>query len=329
MERLEPLIPPAGDKLVLTGGGPFGSVTHTLESASSGRVNVSGNGTITYTGLEPVTDNLNAVDRVFTFTGGAETITLSDPAIAGMTMIDSNLSESVTFTNPTGSLTVNPGTGADTVDVNGLGSGFDAHLNIYGDAATSMTELGTFDYPVDGNNNPGNQIDSNPNGALVYLGSGFGQNPFRRVNASNPAAMTSDFTSSDGAGIAVDTTSGRYAGTNGFGSTLKIRNEDGTLYDSEGITGCGGSIAAGNGTFGIGTQCSDTFHMYNEAGASITAIRGRPVRRLKRPLQPGTGYYYFSRTSGGLTFYLNEAVPATNGTFGSNRVLPCGQWRHQ
>ena len=84
------------DSLTVTGGGTFATVTHTATSASAGSIAITGNSTISYLGLEPVTDNLSATDRVFTFTGGAETITLTDAAGANMT-IDSTLSESITF----------------------------------------------------------------------------------------------------------------------------------------------------------------------------------------------------------------------------------------
>ncbi len=33
---------------------------------------------ITYTGLEPIADNMSAANRIFNYTGGAETITLTD-----------------------------------------------------------------------------------------------------------------------------------------------------------------------------------------------------------------------------------------------------------
>ncbi|MCI0332736.1 MAG: hypothetical protein L0228_05895, partial [Planctomycetes bacterium] len=106
-----------GDSLTVTGGTTT-SVTHTFVSASDGSVTLAGGlaGTITYTGLEPVIDTIIAGNRSFVFTGGAETITLSDAAGANMT-IDSTLGESVTFANPTVSLTIDAGTGSDTVTI--------------------------------------------------------------------------------------------------------------------------------------------------------------------------------------------------------------------
>ncbi len=109
------------------------SVTHTFTNANDGSITIvdGGSRVITYTGLEPITDNLIATDRVFTFNGGAETITLSDATGSTLT-IDSTLSESVTFANPTSSLTINAGSGDDVVTIASVGPVFRAALTIQG-----------------------------------------------------------------------------------------------------------------------------------------------------------------------------------------------------
>jgi autotransporter-associated beta strand protein len=131
-----------GDTLVINDPpGTATTVTHTFTSASAGSVNIDGTA-ISYTGLEPVTDNVSATNRVFTFTGGAETITVTDGTAAdGMTMIDSTLGESVSFTNPTGSLTINAGTGDDTVTVTSVDAGYTVDLTINGDAGSDTVNL--------------------------------------------------------------------------------------------------------------------------------------------------------------------------------------------
>ena len=118
------------------------SVTHAFTNANDGSVTIVDGGTrvISYTGLEPVTDNLSATDRVFTFNGGAETITLSDAAGANMT-IDSTLSESVTFANPTDSLTINAGSGDDIINLTSVDAAFGATLTINGDANNDTVNL--------------------------------------------------------------------------------------------------------------------------------------------------------------------------------------------
>ena len=52
----------------------------------------------------------------------------------GSTIVDSNAGESLTFTNPTASFTLNSGAGFDDIIVSGFGAGFDADLTIDGGA---------------------------------------------------------------------------------------------------------------------------------------------------------------------------------------------------
>ena len=65
--------------------------------------------------------------------------------MAGETTVDSTLGEIVTFTNPTGSLSISSGGGGDLVDLQGLGSGFDADLTVKSDDVdiTGATDVGS------------------------------------------------------------------------------------------------------------------------------------------------------------------------------------------
>ncbi len=120
------------------------SVTYAFTNANDGSITIVDGSTrvITFTGLEPITDNLSATDRVFTFNGGDETIIVTDSTASdGKTMIDSTLSESVYFANPTGSLTINAGTGNDTVTITSVDAAYTASLTINGDASTDTVNL--------------------------------------------------------------------------------------------------------------------------------------------------------------------------------------------
>src|SRR5262249_26835704 len=87
-------------------GGPATHVKYSYTNDTDGSVPVDGK-TITYTGLDPITDTLAAGNRTFTFTGGAETVTVSDSGGAdGLTRIDSSLGEFVDFAAPSSSLTI-------------------------------------------------------------------------------------------------------------------------------------------------------------------------------------------------------------------------------
>jgi len=143
------------DSLTLQGSSPA-TVTHTFDTATTGDIDVTGSDTITYTGLEPITDNLSPTDRVFTFNNtSADTIVVGDEGTAdnNISEITSGVSETVTFTNPTGSLTINTGAaggGSDTVtvhlDTQG-GAEFGGDLNI---GSTEGLAIGAAGVTVDG-----------------------------------------------------------------------------------------------------------------------------------------------------------------------------------
>jgi filamentous hemagglutinin family protein len=111
--------------LLDTSASVYTTITHAFTNANDGTVSVDGS-TITYTGLEPITDNLDAINRIFAFNGGVETITLADDATAGdgISTVDSTLGELVTFVNPTTSLTLDAsaGTGGDIINLTSIDS---------------------------------------------------------------------------------------------------------------------------------------------------------------------------------------------------------------
>ncbi|WP_417377639.1 LamG-like jellyroll fold domain-containing protein [Gimesia sp.] len=105
--------------------------------------------TITFTGLEPIIDNLSIADRVFDFTDADEIISLSDNGntLDEYSFIDSTESESVLFQNATSSITIRTNSGGatpgtDTVLVSTLYSSFTTNLTIEGDSDDSVTFQG-------------------------------------------------------------------------------------------------------------------------------------------------------------------------------------------
>jgi len=97
-------------------GGPFTTVTHTFTNASDGGIDVDGS-TLQYTQLSPITDNLILANRVFTFGATDDTIVVANAGAAddSVSQSTSGTSETVTFTNPTTSLTINTGAGNDSL----------------------------------------------------------------------------------------------------------------------------------------------------------------------------------------------------------------------
>ncbi|WP_417391015.1 choice-of-anchor D domain-containing protein [Gimesia sp.] len=165
-----------GDTLEILGGTAT-SVLHTFDNANDGSVSFNGEATatITYTGLEPVLDTIVAGDRTFNFTGGAETITLSDvgPNNDGISQIDSDvLGELVNFLNPTDNIFINTEigavAGADIVTISGLDTLFDANLTVT--AGTDDTiNTGTVDIGSGALDLTGGQV--NVDGSFTTTGS--------------------------------------------------------------------------------------------------------------------------------------------------------------
>ncbi|MHC4879553.1 MAG: beta strand repeat-containing protein, partial [Planctomycetota bacterium] len=132
-----------GDNLTLIDG-TVTSVTHNFTNASDGTIEIedSGTETITYTGLEPIFDNLSATDRIFNFGATDDDITLSDLG-GGLSRIESvSSSETVDFVNPSGSLTVNADDGADTINYDSLATTAAVRLNA-GDGTDTVNVFGT------------------------------------------------------------------------------------------------------------------------------------------------------------------------------------------
>jgi hypothetical protein len=205
----------SGDRLVLQNAS-FDTVTHRFTNAHDGTVALDPDGAgplpaavVTYTGLAPITDTLIAANRGFDFTGAAETITMSDDpgAAAGISRIDSTLSESVDFTHPTETMTVDAsaGTGPDTIDVQPLGPAFNASTTVNasnggGDHLTVQTTTGTTNTWMLHGGTGGDTFDIQGTGAttsviaasasLVHVGSaGDAQGVNGTLNIENPANL--------------------------------------------------------------------------------------------------------------------------------------------
>ncbi len=150
----------AGSDQVELDGGVFDAMDYTFVSENDGGISFSGplgQFALTYTGLEPIMDNGLAGTRMFTFSGADDTITLADDGVPGdnKSFIDSDIGgEIVTFTNPITSLTVNAGSGDDTIVFLGLDSAAPA-VSIFlngdlGDDNLAVAPSATHTVAVDG-----------------------------------------------------------------------------------------------------------------------------------------------------------------------------------
>ncbi len=134
---------------------PFTSVTYTATGPNTGTVTFDDGAmvrTVTYSGLEPITDLTDAVNRTFTFASGfAGDFNVQVLAeAAGRSLIQdgtfSGAFESVTFNNPTGSLTIEGGAGNDTFTIEALDATFSAAFTVNGNDGNDWIDATGFNH---------------------------------------------------------------------------------------------------------------------------------------------------------------------------------------
>ncbi|MBK7393706.1 MAG: hypothetical protein IPI64_10470 [Chloracidobacterium sp.] len=272
----------AGDKLNIVGGSAT-TQTFNFTNENDGNVVLAGStaGTITYTGLEPVSSSVNAANVVLNYSNVTETITATD-AGGGQTAVDSNVGgESVTFNNPTTSLQINGGdTGDDTINVNGFGSGFGANLTINGGTGNDTVNIATSINFASGNNlnvdlqdddvSPGTDQFNLNSGTLALSGTGSAT-----IKVSQQATFVGSITAVNG-GITVEAnqqltpTAGNFRGvTLNTGSLLTTSGTGNILVSGKG----GNDVATGShrGVFLTGGSITSTSAV---AGAGTITVNG-------------------------------------------------------
>lgn len=91
---------------------------------------------IEYTGLEPISSTMTEANVILNYSSSTETITITNPEI-GKTQVDSDVAESVSFTNPTSSLTINGGDGDDNIVVSSFSTSFNADFTVDGEGGSN------------------------------------------------------------------------------------------------------------------------------------------------------------------------------------------------
>tara|TARA_R110002072_G_scaffold243821_2_gene403150 strand:- start:147970 stop:171135 length:23166 start_codon:yes stop_codon:yes gene_type:complete len=279
--------------------------------------------TTTYSNIEPITDNVSAVNRIFSFTGGTETITL-DASGALDNRIDSTLGESVDFVNPTTSLTIltTAGTGADTVNVQGLDANFDANLTITAETddsvvfQTATTDIDTGNLSVTAGTITGT-------GAAVIVGGTTtltaGTGTINLNNAGNDfqgnvtvvSGGTTTIRDTNALTLADSSTSGTTTLTAGTNLTLNNLNASGQTVS---LTATAGSIIDGNGGTNNLTATSLT------ASAATGIDLDTTITTLASATTTGSGAINISDSAGGLnvtSVSSNDGTVTLNATGGN------------
>ena len=129
-----------GDSLTLSGGS-FNTAEYSFTNTSDGVVTLDGS-VINYVGLEPISSTLTATDLILNYSNAAETVTLSD-AGGGQTTVVSTAGESLTFVNPSGTLTVNTGDGDDAINIASLAAPYPADMVLNGQGSADTININT------------------------------------------------------------------------------------------------------------------------------------------------------------------------------------------
>jgi hypothetical protein len=228
-----------------------------------------------------------AVDnRVFDFTGGAETISLTDTGGAdGMSTIDSDLAESVTFANPMVSLTINAGIGSDIVNLTEVDAAFNAALTVNGGTGDDTVNLNadiTFasdknlDIDLqDDDATPGTDVINVGTGANLIL-SGTGA---ATLKASRNIVLNSSSLTTVNGGITLhanqqaSATAGNFIGLDANSATIQT-----TGTGNIELKGLGGADAGTGAHYGVslhnGTSVSSTATVSSAGTITITGTGG-------------------------------------------------------
>jgi CSLREA domain-containing protein len=224
-----------GDKLFITNGSQ-GTVTYHYTNAHDGSIAMSNIGTVSYTGLEPITNTGDATNIIFELPAGPNAVTLADEGTGGNTMsqLSGTTLENTTFANPTASLMIKRGNAADTVAVNALPD-FDASLAI-GSAGSEFSTI-TFTGAITLAANNGLAANASTvdlsNGSNPLTTSGTGTISLTAANVSGAGNV------STGGGLTISNT--------GSSSTLS-----GVIAGPGGLTklGAGTLVLSGTNTYG-------------------------------------------------------------------------------
>ncbi|MBI3861467.1 MAG: hypothetical protein HY290_06185 [Planctomycetia bacterium] len=138
---------PGGDQIVIEGG-PAGAVTYTLDSANSGVITIDSM-SISFSGVESVSDTLSASSRAIYVAAGGGSLTLGDGRAAGMGEVTTSSGMVLDFADPTSSLTVDTALSGsasfETITVSTFHDAFGANLFFHGDTGDTLNISGAVD----------------------------------------------------------------------------------------------------------------------------------------------------------------------------------------
>ncbi|MFO0866899.1 MAG: autotransporter-associated beta strand repeat-containing protein [Gemmataceae bacterium] len=290
---------PPGDKLVLQGGSAA-SQTYNFTNANDGNVVISGTGTITYTGLDPISSTITSDDVILNYSGSSESITVQQFAgDATHTEVVSTAAEwwiSSTRRRRCKSSRAAP----DAIAVNGFGTsggGLKAALTISGDAGTDSISINTA-LSLGSATSTGNvafTAETVTLGADVSTDAGTNAGSFSVTGATTLAAN-----------VAIDTDAVGTDGAISFSGTL-----DGTTTDAQSLTLTAGTASIGFTSVDSGTRLSS---LNIVSANNVTATGNITVGASGFTQTAGTGTSSFASIQSVEGGSISVAAPTINAT---------------
>ncbi|MDA1049222.1 MAG: GEVED domain-containing protein [Planctomycetota bacterium] len=266
-----------GDDALVIQGGTAGVVTHEFRNANDGSVTIDGD-TIFYTGLEPIIDRIQALERFFTFLGTNNEITLGDDDASGnnSSRISSvSSSEQVDFVNPSRSLVLNAGAGDDKVlllalDAEPVGGVFPFEVLVNGQGGNNDLDASGFPAPLSLIGTAGDDVLSISNTNFRRIDGAAGRDTLKILGAR----VTLDLPAIDDAVISsIEVIDLRGSGANKLVLNLaEVANLSKTLTEGLSlIADAGDTVTIGAGWSLTGTQISRGrfFRILEQAGTRL------------------------------------------------------------
>jgi Ca2+-binding RTX toxin-like protein len=306
------------DTLAIANTAAAGIITATIDydNANDGTVTES-NGTdtftIDFTGLDPVTHSVTQ-DLTLNLPDTSDNATLAVSTMdQNVLTSDNGTFESTTFDNPTGSLTINAGGGADAITLTSLATGFAATLTVNagdGNDTVDASALGV-DLVIAGGNGADNITGGSANDVLTggagddVIDGGAGDDTLTGAGGND------SLTGGTGTTTLVETVSGSLIlSTNGTTTTVTGLGTD-TLEAATAV-----AVLTGNGNNNLIDANGFSGAVTIDGGAGNDTIRGSMSN--DDSIDGGTGTDRLLLATGGGTFVVTDGLatgPADNDTF--------------
>jgi hypothetical protein len=264
-----------GDSLAIRGlSHAFENVSYIFFDEHDGTIDLDST-RITYTGLEPISSIINATNVTLDYSTTSEIITVSD-AGSGQTTVDSDVGgETITFNNPTGTLTINAGdTGINTIEVGALAVSYPANIDINGgDGGDTVNLNGAITFAADKSLTVDAKTINTPNAASEIATSGTGSISLTATRNILLSANSSLTTVNGGITLSANTAGTATGSFNGIHAIINAAIQTAGTGDLS-LTGKGGNDAATGTHIGVNLDGAAVSSTGTGASAGTITLNG-------------------------------------------------------